>query len=496
MLQLPPEPRRSRAAEVAREEGIAFRNAEAPASSRTRTALEDVLEARRVRRAKEQEQQRRLHRERALEVAVAKAITPRRSDHHVPAHEVMIASLEQGSHTFWQRHGFGRLSRRRVQGLAADETLSPVAKPSYKASWDAAQDMARRAPAHVNDAIQAVLEGPGGTEAPKFATPRLKPPKGELYFDSYEVPGDWTDPQVAGFNSMTAGAHRQHKWEHQHQYFPMALKDEAARVEHVFGFDEEDAMMASGALKLEAAAGGGAGIAKRLLSTQDASGQPSWRELFALAPRAEAACFEMPKETALHVALCLEHAARAAEAEALGRAAAAASLEIPFIQDAEEAADSEAAEGLLRAEAAARLRQAAVALLAASATRARDAHSYDFPMAGLEALVSTGLGWAAFSDMFLASLFAQLQRMSSMQPQVRRMVTMEPSIAKRLKSVFIAAFEQGEGQLELGPAGRNLAAAARHALSEACALDEHSGALLVKLSSRGEHPKLPNMALL
>eukprot|EP00930_Biecheleria_cincta_P032670 TRINITY_DN22657_c0_g1_i2.p1 TRINITY_DN22657_c0_g1~~TRINITY_DN22657_c0_g1_i2.p1 ORF type:complete len:473 (-),score=88.14 TRINITY_DN22657_c0_g1_i2:65-1483(-) len=436
---LPPEPPRSRAVELAREQRVPFKDPWAGACPRQASdTLKQVLSARRARHqeAAELERKRRYNR-----LAVERVLKDLESPHVSREDRSYIREREhvdetplslRCSGTFWQRHGFGRLTRR---GEKAEPT---VKLSSYMSVQAASHEMARRAPAHVEDTIQAVLRGPVEVNGPESFPPAALLGD-QAYFRAYEEHLDWQEPLPAGQPSVTVSSHRQQKWDLQKQKMPA---DGIDPVGHVYGFDIEEAAITDAAHALEDVAGGGVGVASQILEAPLA-----WQVLLPLAHNAEAACFEMPKEQALTVAIRLADAARLAEAESGAKAEEARKAEVSYIEEAEKTADETASLSLERAKATVELRRCSCALLASAAARARDAHGPEFPIEGFEALASTGLGWIALKDIFFAALWAHLIRTSAEAPlrreieetdastlplETRRPLTMSVALAKRL----------------------------------------------------------------
>lgn len=471
---LPPDLPRSRAVELAREQRVPFKDPWAGASPRQASdTLKQVLFARRARYQEAAELERKRRHNRITVEKVLKDLDSPRTGREDRSHTREQENVDKtplsvrGSETFWQRHGFGRLTRH------GEKAVPTIKLSSYRAAQDASHEMARCAPAHMEDTIQAILQGPDDVNGPSSFPPAASL-GGQAYFRAYEEPLDWHEPPAAGQASMTVESHRQQKWDLQKQKMSAHGVDS---VEHVYGFDKEDAALTDAAHALEDVAGGGVSIAHLILEASLA-----WQGLLPLSHRAEAACFEMPKEKAITVAIRLADAARLAESECDAKAEEARNAEVTYVQEAEKTADAAASLSLERAKATVELRRCSCALLASAAARARDAHGPEFSIEGLEALASTGLGWLSFKDIFFAALWAQLIRTSTEAPlpretaephtstssgEARRPLNMSPALAKRLAKVFDwADRELPEHQsIANSSAGRDVVAAVCWALA-------------------------------
>jgi len=210
-------------------------------------------------------------------------------------------------------------------------------------------------------------------------------------------------PEKQAYNDPLAALHRRAKWQHHTERLAAGLSPEE-----------------------EAVAQGGASLALLVQSALP------W-ELLTLAPQLEASCFEAPKEEALRAAVRLGAAARRILADAV----------TPQVAEAESAA--------------AVLRRAALALIASAASRARDAHSHDFPVEALEAMHAAGVGAPVYVNMLLAAVFTQLAR-----------APLPPELAARAAGALAwaaTALVGDDGDLELTSTSRRAVAAIRCALS-------------------------------
>ena len=122
------------------------------------------------------------------------------------------------------------------------------------------------------------------------------------------------------------------------------------------------------------------------------------------------------------------------------------------------------------------LQDAAMSLMSSAAARARDSDSCEFPLLGLEAIARTGLGWTAFSNMFLAAFHAQLQR------EAKDSRVLVKALARRVASVFVWASCHADLQATLLPAGRRVIQAAHNALVDEC--DVNTVKMLERLAVR------------
>ncbi|CAJ1338624.1 unnamed protein product [Effrenium voratum] len=409
---LPPEPSRSRGAELL-SQGRIPPWAEACNGQKAILQLEVLLGARKARKSEAAQASKRRWQREKYERWV----------------EEWERAPEAPAERFWRRHGFGRSTRREVPSerhqVEPWDELAAAERPQVL-------ETQRRAFAHAQDGVKAVLDGGASPlVARRMARPREVAPLEPAY--------DWKDPYTMAYNCASARQHRQMKW--QQRKDPNALQ----KVEATFGFDEEEVAMMKATQAMDPA--GGFGTALEALHFAE---RRSWRQVLRLAPRAKATAFEMPKELALQVALAFSDAAEAAA-------------------EAEE--DKAKEEGLA----------AAMALLSSVAARARDAESAELPLQGLEALALTGLGWAAFSNMFFAALHTQQQLLSARQGA---RIQMDGPSARRVGEVFLCA-EASVGRKRLvellAPAGRRLAAAAAEGLE---ARDVAQLALLEELAVR------------
>ena len=380
---LPPEPSRSRASELRAELHLPPATGSS-SSSRARGAAEVLLSARQV--------QRLLHEE-------GKKSVDGVGD---------LAAGTGGTGSFWQRHAFGRSSRR-TAAYYPQEGRRRVGE-----KWCC--EMFRRAPAHTEDAIKAVL----AEKVPK--APQTRKEQADVPKDLVQNDGtfDWSSPYSLAYNSAGADLAREEKWQQQ-KCFPQLLEGKATEI--TYGYDVEDVKLMKESRRLDHMAGGGLAVAHRILALKNL-GVPA-EEFLPLALRAASTAFEMPKEMALQISLAL----------------------LP--SDPSDSSDT--------------LSSAALALLSSAAARARDAEDMDFPVQGLETLALSGLGWKAFSNMFLAALHAQLQRQSATRGQKHQL---ELDLAQRVMAVFTWAAENfgTEFRENLSPAGRRVARAVREAL--------------------------------
>lgn len=377
LAMLPPEPDRSRAAELLTEVRIPRKSDE----SRGPAALA-LLSARRMRREKEADEQRLCRQRQRWEQLCSQDTND-----------------NQKGPAFWKRHNFGRSTCRMFAHHLA--TSDPMNMKSSKVC----REVARRAPAHANDAVKAVLEPPNiaACSLTNGDTCRRQA-SGE------EISIDWNDPFTMAYNAM-ASTCRGEKWQHRRK---LSEEAEAVKPEMSFGFDAEDLRLLKHSEELESCAGGGVNLARHILAKdRRAADYLPW------ATQAKAAAFEMPKEVALHLA-------------------------VAFAESSKEA-PCESSESILI--------DAAMALMSSAAARARDSDDFSFPLEGLEALAQTGLAWKAFSNMFLAAFFSQLQ--------CSRLLS--TALASRLATVFVWA-NSTHDHLHLSPAGRRVAQAACEAL--------------------------------
>ena len=399
---LPPEPDRSRAAELLTEVRIPKKSDE----SRGEAAFLS-LSARRIRREKEADEQRRRQRQRWEQ------LSQDRNESQTGA--------SGASGAFWKRHNFGRSTCRMfAHHLAQSDPMSIE-------SSTVCREIARRAPAHANDAVKVILEP---SDIPPCVLPNgetcRRPASGE------EISFDWNDPFTMAYNAM-ASTCRGEKWQHRRK---LSEEAEAAKPEMTFGFDAEDLSLLKDSEKLEGCAGGGVNLARHIFAKEKRSAA----ECLPWAAQAKATAFEMPKEVALHLA-------------------------VAFAESSKEA--SESCESILI--------DAAMALMSSAAARARDSDDFSFPLQGLEALAQTGLAWKAFSNMFLAAFFSQLQRPG----------LLSPAVANRLATVFIWAHSNhADLHLHLSPAGRRVAQAACEALHGSNGTDLQTFTVLQALSVR------------
>ncbi|CAE7213880.1 unnamed protein product [Symbiodinium natans] len=445
MSAWPHEYDRSRGAELCSNVRIPrkFEDAEVENKHRARELLDRALQNRRDRKQQEATQQRQ-HRQRVLlDQLCNKCFTKELAADPVPGE------------TFWKRHAFSARARHHVEDPRESVHVSVRKSQLYR-------ELARRAPAHVDDSIRAVL----GDEAMRDE-PSAHPARSFVGIESeaFEVSYDLREPYVMAYNSASAGIQRQEKWS-SHGELARSVKFPKVRVRH--GHDETELKMANSAEILDNLAGGGAGIAHKILDLRE-RGAP-WDHISQFAAMAQAAAFEMPKEMALKVVACLAEAAANAEEDASPHATDGPT------QHAQASAASE------------HLCNCAMSVLASAAARARDAHDVEFPLCGLEVIAKTGLGWAAFSNMFLVAIFSQLQR-SHQEANLQ----MSWEAADRVSKVFCwAADRHGDLVGKLAPAGRRVARAAHRALSGDVQQNEDTGMLakLALLESLAARPSI------
>ncbi|OLP85996.1 hypothetical protein AK812_SmicGene32970 [Symbiodinium microadriaticum] len=324
---------------------------------RARELLDRALQTRRDRKDTEANHQRRQRQRAVLEQLCNKCFS-----------KEMQADPGPGER-FWKRHAVSARSRHRVEdGADAVHGVRYSGKHEVRTAR-LHRDFIDRAPAHTDDSIRAVLRTVagtgGGNELDTSSTHESKP---FIEIEGREGVGvnfDWSEPYVMAYNSASAGIQRQDKWCMQGE---LSRSMPIPKVRTRPGHDETELKMMHSAAVMESLAGGGVGVATKILGLKE-RGAP-WDHISQFAAMAKATAFEMPKETALEVCRCLAEAAMEAEAEA-------------------------------EVEAIASLRTCAMSLLASAAARARDADSLDFPLCGLEMIAKTGLGWSAFSNMYL-----------------------------------------------------------------------------------------------
>eukprot|EP00438_Fugacium_kawagutii_P004796 Skav225652 [mRNA] locus=scaffold4659:31052:31465:- [translate_table: standard] len=114
-----------------------------------------------------------------------------------------------------------------------------------------------------------------------------------------------------------------------------------------------------------------------------------------------------------------------------------------------------------------------MSMMSSAAARARDSDSCEFPVQGLEAIAHSGMGWRAFSNMFLATLYAQLQHEASKRSLCSRgrdvRIELGKELAHRIVSVFAWAHTTEavhDLRANLSPAGRRVVQAAHDALGQ------------------------------
>lgn len=233
------EPQRSRASELRADVRIAPKDPAAGKGCQSaQAALEALVAARKLRKQAEADQQRLCRHQQKWEKLCEAPFEEQSPD----------ACGVCSPATFWQRHSFGRSSRRTVP-----QPVQLTHRPRDKVCME----MFRRSPVHANDAIKSVIEKPSA-----------KP--NELRADSakdflLEASFDWSDPCTLAYNSGLAGSCRQEKWAYQRQLF--AELETPSKT--TFGFDEEDMILMRESQALDRVAGGGVNLAKHVLALKD-----------------------------------------------------------------------------------------------------------------------------------------------------------------------------------------------------------------------------------
>ncbi|CAE7429974.1 unnamed protein product, partial [Symbiodinium sp. CCMP2456] len=380
---------------------------------RARELLDRALQTRRDRKDTEANHQRRQRQRAVLEQLCNKCFSKEMQDDPGPGER------------FWKRHAFSARSRHRVEdGADAARGVRYSGKHEVRTTR-LHREVIDRAPAHTDDSIRAVLRG--GSELDTSSTQASKPFIEIEGSEGVAVNFDWSEPYVMAYNSASAGIQRQDKW---CMHGELSRSMPIAKVRTRPGHDETELKMMNSAAVMESLAGGGVGVATKILSLGERGAR--WDHINQFAAMAQATAFEMPKEMALELVQCLADAAVEAEAEQ---------------------AEAQAVESL---------RTCAMSLLASAAARARDADSLDFPLCGLEMIAKTGLGWSAFSNMFLVAVFVQLQRCHQ-----ETQLQMSLEAAGRVSNVFVWAADcHGDLVGKLAPAGRRVAGAAHRTLSK------------------------------
>ena len=244
---LPQEPWRSRASELRAEVRIPPKDPNAGSvCQNAQAALETLLTARKLRKQAEADQQRlnrqRLKWERLCDAPLSEETLSDRG-----------TQITHDTSTFWQRHSFGRSSRR---------TAPPPPQTTLRPRGKVCIELFRRSPAHVDDSVRAVLN------ETQTSTHRLQTeiPNDFLTQASF----DWSDPYTVAYNSGLAASCREEKWAHQRQ---MAQLETEETHKITYGFDDEDDED-DGLLKESehfgfSVAGGGASLAGHILALYD-----------------------------------------------------------------------------------------------------------------------------------------------------------------------------------------------------------------------------------
>ncbi|CAE7767331.1 unnamed protein product, partial [Symbiodinium pilosum] len=415
-----------------------FSDVEVKSKYRARELLDRALQARIDRKQEEANCQRRQRQRILLEQLCNRCFAQEPAQDPAPGA------------AFWKRHSY--CARARCHDVADGHMSSSVNK-SQAQTARLHRELARRAPAHADDSIRAVLSGQRMPRTP----PACKPSSGPgIQSDHFQVSYDRREPYVMAYNTASAGFDRKQKWSLQEG---LAGSFRVPKVRAIYGHDETELDMVNAAQAMEQVAGGGRGIANKILGLR-ARGA-AWDRIGPFAKAAQAAAFEMPKELALEVALCLAEAA----GEATGSMVHKEVEPVPLMDEISDAA-----------EAAGHLCAAAMSLLASAAARARDADGVDFPLRGLEVIAETGLGWAAFSNMFLVAMFAQLQRCNQAQLEISE------EAAARLSEVLVWASDCYDIASKLAPAGRRVVRAAQRTLRAMTAHGPCDAGMLAKLA--------------
>ena len=443
VVMLPPEPGRSRASELKAEVRIPAK--ESFESKDAQVALDALLSARKMRKQSEADQQRLCRQRLRWEKVCEEALNMSNSNQEDP--------MQTGAATFWQRHAFGRLSRRTPLPPASPSSRKPVPNKSCR-------EMFRRAPAHTTDAVKAVL----AERTPKAAQSSNEQAQEFHNFIELEGSFDWSSPYTLAYNSASADLARQEKWEQSRSRHTQTERIE--RTEMTYGYDEEDVKLMKSSQRLEHEAGGGLGIARRILALKE-QGAP-WQEFLPLAPRAQTTSFEIPKELALQLAIVFAGISKGAESCSESESKETTSIRTPRTP----IGSIESSESLRSG--ADLLVFTAMSLMSSAAARARDSDSCEFPLEGLEAIAQSGLGWRAFSNMFLAALYAQLQREASERGSC---IVLSKELALRVASVFTwASNADMDLYVNVSPAGRRVVQAAHNAL-----LDQNLSTAILEL---------------
>lgn len=456
-------------------------------STAAQLALEALLSARKLRKQSEADRQRLLRQrqrwdkvcENALNTSLngvnsSKSTAQTECREHVesgePRAEVPLGVT--GATTFWQRHAFGRLSRRTTPCTVNTNTVSAMLsypleqehpdsqgtqrtqRTGTRPGEKSCREMFRRAPAHTTDAVKAVL----AVKTPKAA--QLVNEQAEMLQDFVEMEGsfDWSSPYALAYNSASAEVSRQEKWEQKRR---LPQRREAERTEITYGYDDEDVKLMKASQRLDHEAGGGLGIARRILALKEQGA--TWQEFLLLAPRAQTTSFEIPKELALQLAVAFAEISHASHSSA------------EKDRETESSRTTKDDDNDI-CKARELLRMTAMSMMSSAAARARDADSCEFPLEGLEAIARSGFGWRAFSNMFLAALQAQLQREASDRGS---RIALAKDLALRVASVFTWASntsttsnttsntsnaDRADLHAHLSPAGRRVVQAAHDAL--------------------------------
>ena len=460
---LPPEPQRSRASELKAELRIPKakdQRTDQTESKDAQLALEALLSARKLRKQSEADRQRLLRQRQRWDKVCENALNgvngAKSTDQTESEPRAEIPLGVTGATTFWQRHAFGRLSRRTTPCTVNINTVSAMLSyPEHPAAQGtqrnqgtrpgekSCREMFRRAPAHTTDAVKAVL----AEKTPKAA--QLLNEQAEMLQDFVEMEGsfDWSSPYALAYNSASAEVSRQEKWEQQRRLPQRLARERTERTEITYGYDEEDVKLMKASQRLNHEAGGGFVIARRILALKEQGA--TWQEFLLLAPRAQTTSFEIPKELALQLAVAF--------------------AEISQVASSDSSAEKERSEGSESSRATRDtelLRITEMSMMSSAAARARDADSCEFPLEGLEAIARSGFGWRAFSNMFLAALHAQLQREASDQGS---RIALAKDLALRVAAVFTWASntsntDGADLHAHLSPAGRRVVQAAHDAL--------------------------------
>ena len=466
---LPPEPQRSRASELKAELRIpkAKDQRDQNEAKDAQLALEALLSARKLRKQSEADRQRLLRQrqrwDKVCENALNGVNSSKSTDQTESEPRAEMPLGVTGATTFWQRHAFGRLSRRTTPCTVNINTVSAMLScPEHPGAQEtqrtqgtrpgekSCREMFRRAPAHTTDAVKAVL----AEKTPKAA--QLLNEQAEMPQDFVEMEGsfDWSSPYALAYNSASAEASRQEKWEQQRRLPHRLARERTERTEITYGYDEEDVKLMKASQRLDHEAGGGFVIARRILALKEQGA--TWREFLLLAPRAQTTSFEIPKELALQLAVAFAEISQVSSDSSAEKDRSEGSESSRATRDTE------------------LLRITAMSMMSSAAARARDADSCEFPLEGLEAIARSGFGWTAFSNMFLAALHAQLQREASDRGS---RIALAKDLALRVAAVFTWASNTSTSNTSyasnsdganlhahLSPAGRRVVQAAHDAL--------------------------------